>query len=105
MWSLLYDVLEATHPGSFDLPEGTTQPRGEMSSYFSLVTITTVGYGDITPVTRRCQGVCQSGGRGRATLPGDPGLLAGGDVRVPEIEVNVPAMLGSGLSGLGGIKC
>jgi voltage-gated potassium channel len=34
------------------LPEGATQPRGEMSLYFSLVTITTVGYGDITPVTR-----------------------------------------------------
>jgi hypothetical protein len=52
MWSLLYDVLEAAHPGSFKFPEGTTQPRGEMSLYFSLVTITTVGYGDITPVTR-----------------------------------------------------
>ena len=52
MWSLLYNVLEAAHPGSFKFPEGTTQPRGEMSVYFSLVTITTVGYGDITPVTR-----------------------------------------------------
>ena len=52
MWSLLYNVLEAIHPGSFKFPEGTTQPRGEMSLYFSLVTITTVGYGDITPVTR-----------------------------------------------------
>ena len=52
MWSLLYDVLEAAYPGSFKFPEGTTQPRGEMSLYFSLVTITTVGYGDITPVTR-----------------------------------------------------
>jgi voltage-gated potassium channel len=52
MWSLLYNVLEAVHPGSFKFPEGTTQPRGEMSVYFSLVTITTVGYGDITPVTR-----------------------------------------------------
>ena len=52
MWSLLYDVLEAAYPGSFKFPEGTTQPRGEMSVYFSIVTITTVGYGDITPVTR-----------------------------------------------------
>ena len=52
MWSLLYDVLEAAYPGSFKFPEGTTQPRGQMSLYFSLVTITTVGYGDITPVTR-----------------------------------------------------
>jgi hypothetical protein len=52
MWSLLYDVLEAAHPGSFNFPEGTIQPQGNMSLYFSLVTITTVGYGDITPVTR-----------------------------------------------------
>jgi hypothetical protein len=52
MWSLLYNVLEAAHPGSFKFPEGTIQLRGEMSVYFSLVTITTVGYGDITPVTR-----------------------------------------------------
>ena len=52
MWSLLYDVLEAAYPGSFKFPEGTTQPQGQMSLYFSLVTITTVGYGDITPVTR-----------------------------------------------------
>ena len=52
MWSLLYDVLEAAYPGSFKFPEGTTQPREQMSLYFSLVTITTVGYGDITPVTR-----------------------------------------------------
>jgi hypothetical protein len=52
MWSMLYDVLEAAHPGAFKFPEGATQPRGEMSVYFSLVTITTVGYGDITPVTR-----------------------------------------------------
>jgi voltage-gated potassium channel Kch len=52
MWSMLYDVLEAVHPGSFKFPEGTTQPREVMSIYFSLVTITTVGYGDITPVTR-----------------------------------------------------
>ena len=52
MWSIVYDVLEVAHPGSFNFPEGTTQPRGGMSLYFSLVTITTVGYGDITPVTR-----------------------------------------------------
>jgi voltage-gated potassium channel len=51
MWSLLYGVLEAAHPGSFNLPAGTPQTQPGLFHYFSLVTITTVGYGDITPVT------------------------------------------------------
>jgi voltage-gated potassium channel len=51
MWALLYGVLEAAHPGSFNLPAGTLQTPPSLFRYFSLVTITTVGYGDITPVT------------------------------------------------------
>lgn len=51
MWSLLYGVLEAAHPGSFNLPNGTLQTQPGLFRYFSIVTITTVGYGDITPVT------------------------------------------------------
>jgi hypothetical protein len=51
MWALLYGVLEAAHPGSFNLPAGTPPTRPGLFNYFSLVTITTVGYGDITPVT------------------------------------------------------
>jgi voltage-gated potassium channel Kch len=50
-WSLLYDVLEAAHPGSFKLAEGITFTGRELFTYFSFVTITTVGYGDIIPVT------------------------------------------------------
>jgi hypothetical protein len=51
MWSMLYGVLEDVHPGSFNLPTGTLQASPTLFRYFSLVTITTVGYGDITPVT------------------------------------------------------
>jgi hypothetical protein len=51
MWALLYGVLEAAHPGSFNLPAGTLQDQPTLFRYFSLVTITTVGYGDITPAT------------------------------------------------------
>lgn len=51
MWSLLYGVLEAAHPGSFKFAEGVAFIRRELFTYFSLVTITTVGYGDIIPVT------------------------------------------------------
>lgn len=51
MWSLLYSVLEAAHPGAFKFAEGVTLVGRERFTYFSLVTITTVGYGDIVPVT------------------------------------------------------
>jgi hypothetical protein len=47
--ALLFRQMEAAHPGSFRLPEG-----GDLDTqmlYFSLVTVTTAGYGDITPVT------------------------------------------------------
>jgi hypothetical protein len=50
LWFALYAAIEAVHPGSF-LHAGTplTDPRSELL-YFSLVTLTTVGYGDIVPV-------------------------------------------------------
>lgn len=51
MWAFIYYLLEAAHPGSFSLPTGTLQTQPALFRYFSLVTITTVGYGDITPVT------------------------------------------------------
>jgi voltage-gated potassium channel len=51
MWSFLYDVLEMAHPGSFKFPEGPSPDMPALFRYFSLVTITTVGYGDITPAT------------------------------------------------------
>ena len=50
-WSGAYVTLEALQPGSFRLPDGTLglPPHGTM--YFSLVTLTTLGYGDIAPAT------------------------------------------------------
>ena len=50
MWSFIYYLLEAVRPGSFNLPAGTLYTQPALFRYFSLVTITTVGYGDITPV-------------------------------------------------------
>jgi hypothetical protein len=51
MWAFLYMILERVSPGSFSFPE--TGSRGEtiQFEYLSFVTITTLGYGDITPVT------------------------------------------------------
>jgi hypothetical protein len=51
MWSQIYVVLEAVQPGSFNFPAGTGGSLQALLRYFSLVTITTVGYGDITPAT------------------------------------------------------
>jgi voltage-gated potassium channel len=51
MWSLIYGLIEAARPGSFQLADGTVFFRRELFTYFSLVTITTVGYGDVVPVT------------------------------------------------------
>jgi hypothetical protein len=51
--SLLFRQLEGAHPGSFRLPEG-----GDLDTqmlYFSIITVTTAGYGDITPATSVAQ--------------------------------------------------
>lgn len=51
--ALLFRQLEGSHPGSFRLPE-----KGDLDTqmlYFSIVTVTTVGYGDITPATSIAQ--------------------------------------------------
>ena len=60
-WTWLFSVLEFFLPGSFRLPdiiagqESVAQLDAQRLSqflYFSLVTLTTLGYGDIIPVTR-----------------------------------------------------
>ncbi len=52
-FSLAYDLIEYVHPGSFTLPlEGAqgSQTRSASFLYFSVVTLTTVGFGDIAAV-------------------------------------------------------
>jgi hypothetical protein len=52
MWGVGYDLIERWQPGSFAVPplaEGESM-RSALQ-YFSFVTITTLGYGDIQPVT------------------------------------------------------
>jgi len=48
--ALLFRQMEGIDPGSFRLPEGGGDLDTQML-YFSLITVTTAGYGDITPVT------------------------------------------------------
>jgi voltage-gated potassium channel len=51
LWSLLFGALEVALPGSFKLAENIPVFEREVFTYFSFVTITTVGYGDIVPAT------------------------------------------------------
>jgi hypothetical protein len=54
-WAVLYFIVFLIDPAAFDIPTGLSQvavnnPFAVMS-YFSLVTLTTLGYGDVTPLT------------------------------------------------------
>lgn len=58
LWAILYTIIEILRPGSFGinplLIEADTIASNEIFPlilYFSLITLTTVGYGDITPVS------------------------------------------------------
>lgn len=53
IWSLLYAAVETTAPGSFAAAgrDGDAPLTRGTLSYFSFVTLSTVGYGDVTPVT------------------------------------------------------
>jgi hypothetical protein len=50
-WAGLYSTLELLFPGSFTVPAGSTGPVSQPFVYFSFTTLTTLGYGDITPVS------------------------------------------------------
>ncbi len=51
MWAFMYTFLELVDPGSFNTELTLPHDLFLMFEYFSLVTITTLGYGDIVPVT------------------------------------------------------
>jgi hypothetical protein len=51
MWAFVYMILEFLIPGSFSFPEQGTWSGAQRFHYLSFVTITTLGYGDITPTT------------------------------------------------------
>jgi hypothetical protein len=56
-WAVLYSLLEGFRPGSFEIsPKLVTggevaRPLPRVLIYYSFVTLTTVGYGDISPVS------------------------------------------------------
>jgi hypothetical protein len=63
-----YELTERRKPGSFHFAEIVPAPEQSYAfSYFSLVTLTTVGYGDVTPASPEAQSL--------ATLEGSIGQL------------------------------
>jgi len=51
MWGYGYTLLEHLQPSSFNHPAGLSDPDLGAYNYFSFVTMTTLGYGDITPAS------------------------------------------------------
>ena len=57
MWARAYGLLDLIHPGSFSMPEGHVFGDRTVYLYYSFVTITTLGYGDISPLTDKASGL------------------------------------------------
>lgn len=53
MWAFFYMILELMVPGSFYFPEESRRLETMQFEYFSFVTITTLGYGDVLPLSNR----------------------------------------------------
>lgn len=51
LWGFAYTLLEGLQPGSFKIPFGQVQEIRELFLYYSFITLTTLGYGDITPLS------------------------------------------------------
>lgn len=51
MWAFIFKVVEGLQPGSFTITQGLEEETLFNFIYYSFVTITTLGYGDVTPVT------------------------------------------------------
>jgi hypothetical protein len=60
---VLYSAVEYSEPGSFLMPGGSAEGgllehsalRAPRLFYFSFVTLTTLGYGDVAPLSERAQ--------------------------------------------------
>lgn len=50
-WAAAYSVLFALQPGAFDLAAPDAKAPWSALLYFSFATLTTLGYGDVTPVS------------------------------------------------------
>lgn len=53
-WAFIFYALEMAHPGSFHIAKGAVANETEFT-YFSFVTLTTLGYGDTTPLSTQAR--------------------------------------------------
>jgi hypothetical protein len=51
IWALTFSLVEAAHPGSFHTDGHSVDTQLHHFLYLSLITLSTVGYGDIVPAT------------------------------------------------------
>ena len=51
LWAQAYGLMELLHPGSLAFPPVDASGTRAVMQYFSFITITSTGYGDILPVT------------------------------------------------------
>jgi hypothetical protein len=54
VWSSVFSILELLQPGSFDISQ-SLHTESDPFTYYSYVTLTTLGYGDITPITAQAR--------------------------------------------------
>jgi hypothetical protein len=57
MWASIYELIDTIHPGSFSLAQGWIDNPRLIYLYFSYVTLTTLGYGDMTPLTAQAYSI------------------------------------------------
>ena len=57
-WAFIIAIVETVHPGSYAMTQDAGPRITQDLLYYSFVTITTLGYGDITPVTRLARALC-----------------------------------------------
>jgi hypothetical protein len=54
-WAMSYSMIETVQPGSFQISQSLRtsgdHPQPHVLMYYSFVTLTTVGYGDVTPIS------------------------------------------------------
>lgn len=70
-WAMVYAMITHAHPESFVLngklsPLSDGPPAADLLTYYSFVTLTTVGYGDVvpaTPITRTCEWIEAASGQ------------------------------------------
>ena len=55
LWADIYTILERLQPGSFSFTHSQAGTNLSDFGYYSFVTLTTLGYGDITPLTAKAK--------------------------------------------------